>query len=443
VVDNLAFARAQMGLSLAFHIVFAVVGIGLPLLMIIAEARWLRTRDPVDLELARRWSRGTAILFAVGAVSGTVLSFELGLLWPRFMEFAGGIIGMPFSLEGFAFFTEAIFLGIYLYGWGRVPASIHWAAGLIVALSGMASAVFVVTANAWMNAPTGFELTGGVVTNVDPIAAMQNPAAAQQVVHMVLAAYAAIGFGVAGIHAWFLRRDPRHPFHRRAMAIALSVGVVAIPLQVASGDWIARMLVQRQPAKFAALEAVYRTQARAPVVLGGIPDDDRMVVRGGIEIPSALSLLAHRDPHATVTGLDAFPRDAWPNVKAVHLAFDVMVALGVALLALAVWTVVAAWCRRGLPDGPAFLRTVTVSAPAGFLAIEAGWVVTEMGRQPWIIYDVMRTADALTPMPGLVVPFTVFTVVYLILSVIVIVLLRREFLATAPRTESSERRHAA
>jgi cytochrome d ubiquinol oxidase subunit I len=431
-MDDLAFARAQMGLSLAFHIVFAVIGIGVPALMVVSEALWLRTRDGVYLELTRQWAKGTAILFAVGAVSGTVLSFELGLLWPTFMAFAGGIIGMPFSLEGFAFFTEAIFLGIHLYAWDRVRPLVHWAAGVVVAISGLASAVFVVTANAWMNTPTGFELRNGQVIDVDPIAAMLNPAAAGQVIHMVLAAYVATGFGVAGIHAFFLLRDRASAFHRRAFAIALMMGAVAIPLQVVSGDVIARMVAARQPVKFAAMEALFRTQAAAPLTLGGIPDEEAMQIRFGLHVPYGLSLLAHHDPHAVVSGLEAFPRDEWPSVRAVHFGFQVMVAAGMLLLALAAWAAWLAWRRRSLPLGRGFLRACVVATPLGFIAIEAGWVVTEMGRQPWIIYGVMRTADAVTPMPGLVVPFATFTGVYLLLTTILVVLLRRGFMETAP-----------
>jgi cytochrome d ubiquinol oxidase subunit I len=407
--------------------------------MVVSEALWLRTRETTYLDLTRRWAKGTAVLFAVGAVSGTVLSFELGLLWPRFMQYAGGIIGMPFSLEGFAFFTEAIFLGIHLYGWDRVPALAHWLSGVMVALSGLASAVFVVCANAWMNAPAGFDLVDGRVTNVDPIAAMLNPAAFQQVVHMALAAYVATGFGVAGVHAYFLLRDRGHRFHRRAFGIALAVGAIAIPLQVASGDWIARMVAERQPVKFAAMEGLYRTQARAPITLGGLADDERMEIRWGLEVPTLLSLLAHHDPDATVVGLEEFSRDTWPDVQAVHLAFDVMVGLGSALLGLAAWAGWLALRRRRLPDATWLLRALVAAAPAGFIAIEAGWVVTEMGRQPWIIYGVMRTADAVTPMRGLAVPFVLFTGVYLLLSVVLVALLRREFVATAPPLDTRNR----
>src|SRR5262249_15515490 len=228
-----------MAMSLAFHIIFAGLGIGLPVLMVISEGLYLRTRQRVYLNISKRWARGTAILFAVGAVSGTVLSFELGLLWPTFMRFAGAIIGMPFSLEGFAFFTEAIFLGVYLYGWERVSPRAHSFAGVMVAVSGALSGVFVVTANAWMNTPAGFELVNGAPANVHPIAAMANAAAPAQVLHMTLAAYAATGFAVAGIHAFLILRGRRAPFHRYALTIALVVGAPAAVLQPVSGDYAA------------------------------------------------------------------------------------------------------------------------------------------------------------------------------------------------------------
>jgi cytochrome d ubiquinol oxidase subunit I len=422
-----------MALSLAFHIVFAAVGIGMPLLMAVAEALYLRTREPAYLDLARRWASGTAILFAVGAVSGTVLSFELGLLWPGFMEYAGGIIGMPFSLEGFAFFSEAIFLGIYLYGWDRIPAVLHWLAGLVVAVSGMLSAIFVVMANAWMNAPTGFEMVDGRVTNVDPIAAMLNPASSSQVIHMVLAAYVATGFVVAAVHAFFLLRDRANTFHRHALGIALAVAALAIPLQIVSGDAISRMVAERQPAKFAAMEAHYHTQPAAPLTIGGLPDDAVMTTRYAIRIPQALSLLAWRDRRASVRGLDSIPRDEWPNTRIVHWAFDLMVGAGLAMLAIAGWAAWLWWRWRRVPDERWLLRTLVVAGPLGLIAIEAGWVVTEVGRQPWIIYSVMRTAEAVTPMRGLAMPFITFTVVYVFLSVVLVFLLRRQFMATDPR----------
>src|SRR3989475_5100857 len=427
-MSDLLAARSQMAVSLAFHIIFAVIGIAMPVLMVIAERRWQRTRDPVYLELAKRWARGTAILFAVGAVSGTVLSFELGLLWPGFMRFAGSIIGMPFSLEGFAFFTEAIFLGVYLYGWDRVSPRAHLGAGVAVAASGTASGIFVVLANAWMNAPTGFQLVDGRVVNVDPIAAMASPAAFPQALHMTLAAYAATGFAVAGIHAFLLLKDPANAFHRRALEIALIVGAPAAVLQPISGDISARHVAAHQPVKLAAAEALFRTRAGAPLTLGGWPDVAGRETRFGVEVPVALSLLAFHDPHAVVKGLDLVPESEWPNVRAVHLSFDVMVAVGTYLALVALWTGWRALRRADLAHDRWFLRAVALATPLGFVAVEAGWMVTELGRQPWVIYGVLKTRDAVTPMPGLVVPFVTFTLLYCFLGVIVVWLLYRHII---------------
>jgi cytochrome d ubiquinol oxidase subunit I len=427
-MSDLLAARSQMGMSLAFHIVFAVIGIGMPLLMLVAEWRWQRTGDRLYLELAKRWAKGTAIMFAVGAVSGTVLSFELGLLWPEFMRFAGPIIGMPFSLEGFAFFMEAIFLGVYLYGWDRISPRAHLLAGVLVALSGALSGIFVVIANAWMNAPTGFDLVGGQAVDIDPIAAMLNPAALTQTVHMTLAAYAATGMGVAGIHAALLLRKPRNLFHRRALLVGLLVGGPAVLLQPISGDRSAKMVANEQPAKFAAMESHFRTERGAPFIIGGVPDMDARTVRYAIALPKVLSFLAHGDFDAEVTGLDRVPREDWPNVPLVHWSFQLMVGFGMYLVActlLAAWTAVR---KRPLADNRLLLRLLALGAPMGFLAVEAGWMVTELGRQPWVIQGVMRTADAVTPMPGLVVPFTFFTLLYIALSAAVVWLMRRQIM---------------
>ncbi len=434
-MSDFFFARSQMAMSLAFHIVFAALGIGMPVLMAIAEGLYLRTRQPVYLDLCKRWAKGTAILFAVGAVSGTVLSFELGLLWPSFMEKAGAIIGMPFSLEGFAFFTEAIFIGVYLYGWNRLPPFWHWLSGLIVAVSGIFSGIFVVTANAWMNAPAGFKIVDGEITDIDPIAAMLNPASFHEVLHMTLAAFVASGFSVAAVHAFFLLRRRQSQFHRSALGIALAVACVSIPLQILSGDHSARSVGRLQPAKLAAMEAHYRTQAGAPLLIGGIPNDETRTTDYALSIPRGLSLLLADNPNARVVGLEDFPRNNWPNVRIVHWSFDLMVAAGMAMLALAGWS---GWLwskRRTLPDNAWFLRAVVAAGPLGFVAIEAGWVVTEVGRQPWIIYGVMRTADAVTPMHWIVVPFFAFTVLYAFLAFIVFFVLRRQFLE-APGKDS-------
>jgi len=435
-VNDFLFARSQMGMSLAFHIVFAAIGIGLPVLMVISEALYLRTGRPVFLELTKRWSRGAAILFAVGAVSGTVLSFELGLLWPAFMEKSGAIIGMPFSLEGFAFFTEAIFLGLYLMGWKRLPPHIHWFCGVLVALSGILSGIFVVTANAWMNTPAGFKIVDGKITDIDPIAAMLNPAAAHEVLHMTLAAFIATGFAVAAIHAFFLLRDRRNAFHRSALGMALVLACTSAPLQLISGDFSARSVAKLHPPKLAAMEALYRTQTGAPLRIGGIPDDRSRTTRFALTIPHGLSLLVNRDPNSKIIGLDQFKPNDWPNVRLVHWSFDLMVLCGLALIALSMAVGWLAWKHRGVPDGKWILRAIVAAGPLGFLAIEAGWAVTELGRQPWIIYGVMRTQEAVTPMQRIGIPFVIFTLIYLFLSVALVFLLRRQFIKTeAPFSE--------
>jgi cytochrome bd ubiquinol oxidase subunit I len=431
-MSDLLYARWLMGTSLAFHIVFAAVGVAMPLLMVLAEWRWRRTGSAAWLELARRWAKGTAILFAVGAVSGTVISFELGLLWPSFMRFAGPIIGMPFSLEGFAFFTEAIFLGIYLYGWERVSPRLHLASGVVVAASGALSAFFVTLANAWMNHPAGFDLVLGRPTNVDPVAAMFPPGWVHEVIHVLVSCYAATGFAVAGIHAFYLRRDPANGFHRAALAVALAVGGTAALLQPLSGDLSAREVARHQPVKLAALEGHFRTERGAPLRIGGIPDPERAETRFALEIPYGLSLLAFHDPGAEVKGLLDFPRDTWPNPLLVHLAFQAMVGLGSLMALVALWGLWLALRRREVPADRRFLAVMALAGPTGFLALEAGWLVTEWGRQPFTIWGSMRTAEAVTPVPNLAVPFWVFTAIYLFLAVMVVVLLRRQ-MAHAPR----------
>ena len=431
-ISNLLAARLQMAISLGFHIVFAVIGIAMPLMMVIAEWQWLRTKHHMYRVLAQRWAKGTAILFAVGAVSGTVLSFELGLLWPSFMAWAGSLIGPLFALEGFAFFTEAIFLGIYLYGWDRISPRMHIFSGVIVVVSGVASAIFVVMVNGWMNSPTGFNLQNGQPVNIDPLAAMANPMGFPEVHHMILAAFAATGFIVAGIHAWSLLRDPHNLFHQGALGIAFLVGSVGAILQPISGDLLSRAVEKYNPIKLAAFEAHFHTTSGAAFQLGGIPDEETGTVHYALEIPYALSLLLHGDPYATVQGLDGFPRDEWPPVAVVHIAFQIMIGIGFLLAGIAIWGWWLLWRGQGIWDSRPFLRALVFAGPLGMVAIEAGWVVTEVGRQPWIIMGIMRTADAVTPMPGLLVPLVIYTGVYLVLGAIVVWLLLRH-IGASPR----------
>jgi len=422
-MTDLLAARTQMAVSLGFHIVFAELGIALPLLMVLAEWRWRRTGERAYYDLARRWAKGTAVLFAVGAVSGTVLSFELGLLWPGFMRHAGPLIGMPFSLEGFAFFLEAIFIGVYLYGWERVSPRAHLAAGIVVAVSGAASALFVVLVNAWMNTPVGFTVdAAGAFVNIDPVKAMRSPAAFQQVLHMLLASYAATGMAVAGVHAWMLLRGAAPAFHRRALMLALSVGAPAAVVQPLSGDLSARVVAETQPVKLAALEGQWETERGAPLRIGGWPDASREETRWALEIPRGLSLLAFHDPNAEVRGLRSVPPEDRPPVRIVHVGFQTMVGLGSAMALVALWAAWVAWRRRDLSSDRRLLRALVIVAPFGFLATEAGWVVTEVGRQPWVVQGFMRTAHAVTPMPGLVVPMVTFTALYVGLGIVVVAL---------------------
>ena len=416
-MTDVLFARWQMGVSLGFHIVFASVGIAMPALMVAAEIAWRRTGDRAWYALARRWAKGTAVFFAVGAVSGTVLSFELGLLFPRFMEEAGPIIGLPFSLEGIAFFTEAIFLGLYLYGWERLRPSLHVFAGVMVAVSGAASAVFVTMVNAWMNAPRGFDVVDGHIEVVDPYAAMTTPFALHEVPHTLLAAYLTTSLAVAGIHAWMLRRQPRSDFHAKALRLAIAMTIPCALLQPVIGHFAGQQVATYQPLKFAAIEAQETTEAGAGIEIGPF------------EIPGMLSWLATGDPDAVVIGLDAFPAEDHPS-GIVHHAFRVMVALG-SLMAL--YAAVALWRRvrrRPWTEGRWWLAATIALAPTGLIAMQAGWIVTEVGRQPWTVYDVLRTSDAATPLGTMWLPFVTFAVIYAGLGAVVISILRAQLRAT-------------
>jgi cytochrome bd ubiquinol oxidase subunit I len=425
-MEDLLAARLQMAVSLGFHIIFACIGMTMPFLMAISEYKWIKTGKEVYYDLTKAWVKGVAIFFAVGAVSGTVLSFELGLLWPTFMEHAGPIFGMPFSWEGTAFFIEAIALGLYLYGWKRLNKWVHWAVGLVVGISGVASGIFVVAANAWMNAPAGFDWIDGQAYNIDPFAAMFNKAFFSQALHMTLAAFVSTSFAVAGVHAILLLKYPQNIFHKEAMKIALLIAAITAILQPISGDISAKDIVERQPAKFAAMESHFHTSQPASFLLFGIPDVENQTVKFGIHIPYLLSFLAHGDPEAEVTGLDKIPKEEWPPVLIVHTAFQIMILCGVFMMLVGMLFLFLRWKKKDLLFHKNFLRLIAITTPLGFIAVEAGWTVTEVGRQPWIIYGIMKTADAVTPMPGIFYSLLLITFVYLILSFIVFWLLTRQ-----------------
>jgi cytochrome d ubiquinol oxidase subunit I len=424
-MDDLLAARLQMALSLGFHIIYACIGMVMPFFMAVSHFQWLRTGKPVYRNLTKAWSKGVAIFFATGAVSGTVLSFELGLLWPEFMRHAGPIFGMPFSLEGTAFFIEAIALGFFLYGWDKFNPWFHWFTGVVVGVSGLASGILVVSANAWMNSPAGFDFIDGQYLNIDPIAAMFNDAWLLQALHMTLAAFAATGFAVAGVHAWLILKNQNKDFHTKAFRISIVFAAVAAILQPLSGDLSAKDVAKRQPAKLAAMEALFKTEKSAPLLIGGLPDEKNQRVDYAIELPGMLSFLVHGNFHEEVKGLDTIPPENHPPVLITHIAFQIMVGIGMFMILLAILYGIS-FKKKSWREKRWFLLLYAFATPLGFVAVEAGWTVTEVGRQPWIIHGIMRTSEAVTPMPGIQYWFYIYSAIYLLLSVIVLFLLTRQ-----------------
>ncbi len=416
-------ARQMQAMSLAWHIILVCFGVTFPGIVLFTEALWLRTGDLVYRDLARRWSKVMLVLFAVGAVSGTVLSFELGILWPEFMARFGDVFGVAFALEGFAFFIEAIFIAIYVYGWNRIPDRLHLLTGLPMVVAGVAGAYFVIAVNAWMNNPTGFDVVNGQVTNIDPWTTLTNTATWPELIHMLMAAYMVAGFLMGGVYAWAWLRGDRSRRVRVAFAVPFTLAALAAPAQLVVGDWIARYVAVDQPIKLAAQEGLAETTEGAPFTIGGWYEDGE--VQGGIEIPYMLSILAFHDPDATVEGLNAVPPEDQPPVNTVRLAFQFMVAVGTGLALLAAWYLLAWWRKRRLPQSKWFYRAAILAGPAAAGALIAGWIVTEVGRQPWIVYDVMRTESAVTQADGVNVGFAVLAFVYAALTVGIIYVLRR------------------
>jgi cytochrome bd ubiquinol oxidase subunit I len=411
--DALLPARNQMALSLGWHIILASFGMALPAMIFVFHRRGLRG-DADALEIAKRWSKIGAVLFAVGAVSGTILSFELGLLWPGLMEQFGDVVGLAFALEGISFFIEAIFLGIYVYGWGRLPGRLHSLMLLPIMAAGVVGSFMVVSVNAWMNAPSGFSIVDGEVVDIDPLAAIFNDHVWLQAAHMYLAAVMVVGFTMAAVYAARMLQGHRDRLHRLAAIVPLAFAAVATPLQPVVGHFAGQRIADDQPIKLAAIEVLSTTEERAPLRVGGIVVDGEL--RGAIElpIPGLLSFLAQNDFDAQVVGLDAVPEDERPPVGIVHLAYTIMIAIGSALVGLVAWGVVR-WRRvgwAGIFESTRFLRALTVAGPAAIVAMETGWVTTEVGRQPWIVQGVMRTSEAVTDAGYIWVTLTVLVVVY-------------------------------
>jgi cytochrome d ubiquinol oxidase subunit I len=421
--ENLFPARMQMALSLGWHIVFSCFGMVFPVIVVFTEWRAHRRGNPILLDLARTWSKVMGVLFAAGAVSGTLLSFEMGILWPGLMRPFGEVYGFPFVLEGFAFFLEAIFVGIYLFGWDRMSPRAHMLSALPIIVSGVAGAFFVIAANAWLNNPTGFKLDNGRVVDVDPVGAMFGPSTWPQFVHMVMAAYMVTGYLVASVYAVGMLRGRRDRYHRFGLLIPLTFAAIATPIQLVVGDWIAGAVAENQPIKLAAMEGLWATGRGVPLSIGGLFLNDRL--QWALEIPWGLSLLVTHDPNGQVTGLQSVPPDLRPPVNVVHLAYDTMVGVGSALALLALWFGWSWWRHHRIPRPVWFLRAAAVAGPAAVLAMETGWTTTEVGRQPFIVYKILRTADAVSPAAGIPFGFVAVTAIYAVLTVLTVFVLRR------------------
>ena len=427
-------ARQMQALSFAVHIPLVAFAISFPVMVLFVEWLHLRTGDELYRTLARRWTRIMVALFAVGVITGTVLSFEMGLLWPNFTGTFGSVFGLGFAIEGFSFFLEAIFIGIYVYGWGRLSRRAHLLTGIPVVITGFTGSLMVISVNAWMNHPGGFRLQGGRVVNVDPFQALfANSYLWHELIHMYVAGYIVSGFILAAVYAFGRLRGRWGRYERTALAIPLTVAALAAPVQVLVGDWAARDVATTQPIKLAALEGLYKTTRGASEhILGWYTDNQ---VKYGIAIPHLLSLLAFHSWNAKVQGLETVPANQRPPVNVERIAFQTMVGIGTLMAILGVVYLVAWVRRRRLPESKWFYRAVVLAGPASVVALISGWVVTEVGRQPWVVYRVMRTADAVTGASGIPVGYGALAASYVLVACGLVWVLRR--LARMP-LESAE-----
>ncbi len=428
---DLLWARELQALSFAVHIPLTCFGIAFPAMVLFVEGLYLRTGDPTYRALAKRWSKVMLLMFAVGVVTGTILSFELGLLWPNFMATFGDVFGLAFGLEGFSFFIEAIFIAIYVYGWDRLPPRVHLLTGVPIVIAGLTGSLFVISVNGWMNHPVGFDIAAnGDIVNVRPWEALFNENFWHEYVHMYFAGTMVVGFLVAAVYARAWLRGDRSKYVRTALVVPLTVAALTAPAQVVIGDWAGRTVADLQPTKLATFEGLAETTEGAPFHFFGWYESDGQI-KGGIEIPYLLSILAYHDPNATVQGLDAVAPDDRPGpVNTVRFAFQAMVGIGTLLAVLGLFYAGVYWRKRRLPRTRWFYRGLIAAGPLAVVALIAGWVTTEVGRQPWIVYEVMRVEDAVTDASGLPFAFAAVALVYLALAAAVVWLLRR--LASRP-----------
>ena len=437
--ESVFFSRVLTELTLSFHIIYATIGVGVPLMIMIAQWVGIKKNDEHYILLARRWARGFVITVAVGVVTGTAIGMQLSLLWPNFMELAGNIIALPLFMETFAFFFEAIFLGIYLYTWDRFEnQKKHLLLLIPVAIGASFSAVFITMVNAFMNAPQGFDIVNGELVNISPLLAMFNPAMPTKVAHVVVTAYMTSAFVLAAIAAFRLLKGSNHIYHKKALFLTMKVGLVFAIATAIIGDFSGKYLAEYQPEKLAAAEWHFETEESAPLILYGILDDGE--VKYAIEIPFALSILAHFNPTAEVIGLDQFPEDETPPLY-IHYLFDIMVTIGMSMVALSGLYWLGKILKWSFVNSRWYRWLIVLGGPASILAIEAGWWLAEVGRQPWILRGIMRVEDAATTSPHVDIMLILFAGLYLVLGVGSIVVLSRMFRKN-PVEQEIEDRHA-
>lgn len=436
--DPVLYSRLLTSLTLGFHIIFATIGVGIPLLIALAEWTGIRRGDEHYLLLARRWARGFAVTVAVGVVTGTAIGFQLNLLWPSFMRVAGQAIALPLFMETFAFFFEAIFLGIYLYTWDRFKNRMtHFLLLIPVVIGSSASAMFITMVNAFMNAPIGFKMENGVITEVQPILAMFSPATPTKVSHVLVTAYVTSAFVLAAIAAFAMLRGRNHVYYRKALKLTMTTAFVFIIATVLIGDLSGKYLAAYQPEKLAAAEWHFETTTEAPLVLGGALTKDNKI-KFGIEIPYALSILAHGTPGAEVIGLNDIPKDEQPPLF-IHYLFNAKIVFGM-ILALVAAVFVIQWRRKKeIPRSRLMLWAIILCAPLAMLAIETGWIFAEVGRQPWILRGYMKTAEGATESGHVDTMLVLFALLYVVLAVTIVVVLRRMFRRNTAEQEMEAR----
>lgn len=436
--DTLLLSRLLTAITLCFHIIMATVGVGIPIFFSLAELIGIKKKDPHYHLLARRWARAYLIVVAVGVVTGTIIGLQLSLLWPKFMQAAGQIISLPLFLETFAFFFEAIFLGIYLYTWDRFKPIYHWLLSLPIIVGASASAFFITTANAFMNTPQGFDIENGLFTNIQPLVAMFNPATPSKVAHVLTSAYLTSAFILAAISAYFILKGKSHVYYKKALHLTMIGCFVFGMATVLNGDFAGKFLAKYQPEKLAAAEWHFETETRAKLILGGILDEEEQTARYALNIPLGLSILAYNTPDAEVIGLNEFPEELWPPLF-IHQFFNLMIFIGMYLLAVAAAYFMFNYFTRFNPLQPWLLRLIVLGGPLAILAIEFGWIMTEVGRQPWILRGFMKVSEGVTTNPYVFEMLILFSLLYMMLAILLPYILIRLFKSKSAEMELEKR----